>query len=294
MSNPPASSEMDRAVALVAVASWGGGVNSTAMLIEWLRRGERLDLVLFADTGGEKPETYAYRDTFFAWMKTRTAAPCITVQHNGRDPSLEAEVLRIKGLPSIAYGVKRCSQKWKRGPQDVFVNNWEPAREAWARGEKVAKLIGFDAGEAHRATRIPPEDSKYRYRYPLIEFGLGREECVEAIEASGLPVPPKSSCFFCPSTRVPEILRLRDEHPDLMKRALAMEANAELRPSSGPKGLGRRFSWRALLKRERLQKKLWTVPAVPCDCFDGEEEEAVAARSQAENAAPGAGEGRDG
>lgn len=130
----------------LVVAAWGGGVNSTAMLIEWLRRGEQLDLVLFADTGGEKPETYAYRDTFAVWLKGQTAAPFVTVQFNGKYPTLEAESLGSKTLPSIAYGYKRCSQKWKRSPQDVFVNNWEPARSVWQAGEKVTKLIGYDAG----------------------------------------------------------------------------------------------------------------------------------------------------
>src|SRR5438094_6331394 len=42
------------------VVAYGLGVDSTAMLIEFARRGIRPDLILFADTGGEKPETYQY------------------------------------------------------------------------------------------------------------------------------------------------------------------------------------------------------------------------------------------
>lgn len=38
--------------------AFGGGVNSTAMLVEMHKRGIRPDLILFADTGGERPETY--------------------------------------------------------------------------------------------------------------------------------------------------------------------------------------------------------------------------------------------
>lgn len=37
------------------VAAWGMGVNSTAMIIEWVARGRRLDAVLTADTGAESP-----------------------------------------------------------------------------------------------------------------------------------------------------------------------------------------------------------------------------------------------
>jgi 3'-phosphoadenosine 5'-phosphosulfate sulfotransferase (PAPS reductase)/FAD synthetase len=40
------------------VVAYGLGVDSTAMLVEFARRGIRPDLILFADTGGEKPETY--------------------------------------------------------------------------------------------------------------------------------------------------------------------------------------------------------------------------------------------
>src|SRR3984885_8980269 len=42
------------------VVAYGLGVDSTAMLIEFAMRGIRPDLILFADTGGEKPETYQY------------------------------------------------------------------------------------------------------------------------------------------------------------------------------------------------------------------------------------------
>ena len=40
------------------VVAYGLGVDSTAMLVEFAHRGIRPDLILFADTGGEKPETY--------------------------------------------------------------------------------------------------------------------------------------------------------------------------------------------------------------------------------------------
>jgi len=258
----------------VVVAAWGGGVNSTAMLVEWLRLGERLDIVLFADTGGEKPETYVYRDTFAAWFKTKSGAPFITVKANNRDESLEAECLRSKTLPSIAYrGKKRCSQKWKRQPQDIFCNNWEPTLQAWARGEKVTKLIGYDAGERHRAmnARIDP---KYEYRHPLIEWGWSRKDCITAIIAAGLNQPPKSACFFCPSSKESEILALKETHPDLLQRALAIEANATVREGYGwVTGLMGKKKWSDLLERDRRQGTLFPdPPTIPCDCFDGDDE----------------------
>ena len=258
------------------VAAWGGGVNSTAMLVQCVQRHEPVDLVLFADTGGEKPETYAFRDVFAAWWKAHSGAPFISVRASSKDESLEAECLRIKSLPSKAYGYSKCSMRWKIEPQDKFVNNWEPARVAWKNGERVTKLVGFDAGEAHRTTGTTRDLHKYLYRYPLIEWGMARKECAESIVAAGLPVPPKSSCFFCPNMGQQEILDLRDQHPDLLARALAMEENWVPTDGSGIKGLGRNWSWSGFLEQERRQGKLFPLePAssMPCGCSDGDEVE---------------------
>jgi len=40
------------------MVSYGAGTNSTAMLVEMVRRGEHVDVITFADTGGERQETY--------------------------------------------------------------------------------------------------------------------------------------------------------------------------------------------------------------------------------------------
>ena len=52
------------------VLAYGIGVDSTALLIELVARGEPPDLVLTADTGSEKPETYEYQ----AMMAAKAAA----------------------------------------------------------------------------------------------------------------------------------------------------------------------------------------------------------------------------
>ena len=56
------------------IVAWGAGVDSTAMLIELVERGERIDMVLFADTGAEKPETYLFIPIFRAWLADRDVA----------------------------------------------------------------------------------------------------------------------------------------------------------------------------------------------------------------------------
>jgi 3'-phosphoadenosine 5'-phosphosulfate sulfotransferase (PAPS reductase)/FAD synthetase len=57
------------------VVSYGGGRNSTAMLIGMWSRALIPDLILFADTGGELPETYAYIELFSKWLVDKGMPP---------------------------------------------------------------------------------------------------------------------------------------------------------------------------------------------------------------------------
>jgi hypothetical protein len=255
------------------VVSYGGGVNSTALLVGLEDRGIKPDLVLFADTGGEKPETYAYLDVMDRWLDDHGFPPLVRVRNDGMYESLEDNCLKKKMLPSLAYGFKSCSDKYKRRPQDKYVAAWHPARLTWAHGKKVNKAIGIDAGERRRAGIT--EDERYIYWYPLVEWGWYREECLAEIADAGLPMPPRSSCFFCPASTKREIFCLAQEHPDLMARAVAMEDNARDNLQS-TKGLGRRFAWGELLEKDRLSLPLFRDQDDPpteiaCMCFDGEE-----------------------
>lgn len=252
---------------MVTVVAYGGGLNSTAMLVLMAKQDFRPDLILFADTGGERPETYAFILRFNKWLSQNGMPEVITVRKGGRQETLEENCLRLNMLPSVAYGYKSCSHKYKIEAQDKFVNNWEPARKEWASGNKVVKLIGYDADEHHRA-KIP-EDAKYIYRYPLVEQDIGREECKQIITGAGLCLPGKSACFFCPNSTKPEIRQLAREHPELMKRALALEDNA-LANLTSVKGLGRKFAWRDLLSQMELDSEDFeTTQEMPCGCYDG-------------------------
>ena len=248
------------------VVSYGGGVNSTAMLIELVRREMRVDLVLFSDTGGEKPETYEYVSMFSGWLEER-GYPGVTIVHATRfkkRETLEEQCLSKNLLPSLAFGMKRCSWDFKKRPQEQFLAKWWPAKVAWKRGT-VAKYIGIDADETHRV-RTYEKDKRYQYFRPLIDWDWGREECIEAIENAELPVPPKSSCFFCPAMKKREILDLRDNHPDLMERALEIERRAAPTLRS-TKGLGRYFSWREFLDNPKKYEQ--RSIEIACECFDG-------------------------
>ena len=58
----------------------------------------------------------------------------------------------------------------------------------------------------------------------------------------------KSACFYCPASKKPEILWLREQHPDLLERAVRIERNAQDSLLT-VRGLGRSYSWEAFLQR---------------------------------------------
>lgn len=259
------------------VVSYGGGTNSTAMLIGMYQREIPVDLILFADTGAERPETYAYLDIFDGWLTSHGLPKIERLSYHTEDgvqQTLETELLQRRQLPSIAYGAKKCSQKYKIFVQETYCNNHPLCQAAWEGGEKVNKYIGYDAGERRRiqnATVYDMQDKKYKKVYALYEWDWDRDDCKSVIQDMGLPFPGKSSCFFCPSTKKHELLELRRVHPELLKRALAIEDNAK-ETLTTIKGLGRNWSWRDYLDGKDNQVMfcgMMTDIDTPCGCYDG-------------------------
>jgi hypothetical protein len=217
------------------IVSYGMGVDSTALLIGYAERGIRPDMILFADVGSEKPATYEYgREIMAPWLESVGFPKLVTVRYQPQRfknwppySTIEENCLTNSTVPSIAFRRnKSCSQKWKISPQEKWTTAWEPAQAAWSSGMQVGKVIGYDAGPADLrrkldATKI--QDPLYSYDYPLITWGWDREKCKEVIRSAGLPVPLKSACFFCPSTRPEE---LHEMPADLLRRIVMIEARA--------------------------------------------------------------------
>jgi len=244
------------------IVSYGAGTNSTAMVCEMVKRGEQIVALVFADTGGERAETYAHVLEFSDWLTAKGYPPITTVRRVAKvgeltADTLEQECLMRRQLPGIAYGFGSCSDKWKQQPFRTWLKS-----TGW---QDVTVCIGFDADEPHRAERGDHYDSGYTKRYPLIEWGMGRDECIAAIDATGLKRPGKSACFYCPSSKAHEILALPVA---LQERAIFMEANANL---TAIKGLGRSFAWRDLIRADAAQCKFdFAQPMdTPCGCYDG-------------------------
>jgi len=125
----------------------GFGWDSTAMLIEMERRGERPDLITFADVGAEKSGTYAFIPVFAEWCRDHGFPEPTTCVYQPKDETTaryrkavvglarqlditlsEIQLTRLSRLygnmianstlPGIAFGPKSCSIKWKLEAQE--------------------------------------------------------------------------------------------------------------------------------------------------------------------------------
>ena len=253
----------------LTVVSFGGGENSTAMLIELTQRNEIPGLILFADTGDEHQYTYDFIPIFSKWLTENGAPPVVTVKRKFRYETLFDECIDKGQLPSKAYGFAGCSSKWKRDVMDKAVKEWPLSKREWSNGRKISRLIGIYAGESHRG-KIP-ETTRYTYRYPLIEWDIDGDDCRQIIKDAGIPAPGKSSCFYCPAKKKAEVLTFAREEPEQFQRAIEIEESAKAY-NTKVKGLGRNWSWSALVEADKSQLRLFPeAPTFDCMCFDGEE-----------------------
>ncbi|MDB5144202.1 MAG: hypothetical protein JWQ66_2915 [Mucilaginibacter sp.] len=210
------------------VACAGLGVNTIAYLILCTNKGIYFDHILFSDPGSENPGTYAYIGLFNKWLTTNGQPEIITLyktDKNGDRVTLYDDSIKNISLPSITYGFKTCSQKFKIWPVDKFLNNNDTAKQIIKNGDKINLYKGIDIDESHRAMQDP--NKKYKNVYPLIESEMGRFECIKLITDTGLPLPPKSSCTYCASMKPWEIIELYETYPSEFYKAVTMERNAK-------------------------------------------------------------------
>ncbi len=217
------------------VLSLGGGLDSFAMLVEALRRGERPDVVVFVDVGapgdpGEWPSTYRHIDQVVAPLLAREGIEFVRIDstsHPVRDARSLFEWMRVRGQIPVAGDKRICTTIAK-------VERFEAWMHARYAGQDVEVWVGFDAAETRRVEKDPnrgtlgaagPGRARRRNRFPLIEWGLCRCRCADVVRAAGYPVPRKSACVFCPYATKGDWQRFAVELPDLFAMVAKLEAD---------------------------------------------------------------------
>lgn len=179
------------------VLSYGGGTQSAALaLMSAAGDLPKLDLVVFADTQGELPETYAYAEYVKAKLAaadirfvTPSAGSLEEALLEGADgpkannPTPPAHVLKADGTKGRINNY-RCSYDYKRRVIVAEVKRQVGGRGAWKRAT-VEQWMGFSVDEVGRCK-------------PAQECRCGHNRVRPPLEKDGPPRGHRPGCDACP------------------------------------------------------------------------------------------------
>ncbi len=214
----------------LTVFSFGGGVQSTAVLVLAAQGDLACDAFLFANVGddSENPATLRYvREIAMPYAEAH-GIQLIEIHRKRRDGSFQTLHARETSMQNRSIGIpvrmsngapgnRACTADYKIQP----VASW-CYRHGARKTKPAITMLGISLDEWQRM-RTDSGISYTRLAYPLIDRRMRRQDCINMIEAAGLPVPPKSSCWFCPYHRLSTWREMRDKEPELFVAAVALE-----------------------------------------------------------------------
>ncbi|MEV4704523.1 phosphoadenosine phosphosulfate reductase [Actinoplanes sp. NPDC049316] len=214
------------------VIAYGGGVQSTALLVLAAHRRIDFPTFLFADVGAdsEDPATVDYVDRYARPFAALHGIQLLTLPRLRRDGSTETLYGRLtrpgsRSLPipvrmaGGAPGTRACTADFKI----KVLGRWLTQHGASAASPATVGIgISLDEIERINNRRAMPYEWPV---YPLLDHDppLRRIDCQRIITAAGLPVPPKSACWFCPLHRPSTWAEMRRDRPALFARAVQLE-----------------------------------------------------------------------
>jgi hypothetical protein len=216
----------------VKAFSFGGGWQSTAALALAARGELDYRTFIFANVGddSEKPATLRYVEQYAQPFADAHGLELVTVgrvRRDGTSETLYGRITRegsrslpipVRLSPSGAPGTRACTGDFK-----IKVIGKELKRRGASRDNPATVGIGISVDEIGRANarRCEPHE---RIEYPLLDLGIRRADCPRIIRSVGLPVPPKSACWFCPFHRPENWHDMRRNEPELFAKACDLEA----------------------------------------------------------------------
>lgn len=223
----------------VRAVSYGGGVQSTALLVLAARGDIDYPLFLHADVGhdSEAKGTIRYvREVAepYAAAHDIELVRVRKMSRHGDAVTLRAALMRedSRSVPipmrmsgNGAPGNRTCTADWKIKPV---------VKELKRRGATVdtpaVVAVGISTDEFERARPgADPRTPEQHRVYPLLDLGLNRADCMRLIADEGIPVPPRSACYFCPFHGREAWRELKRDLPDDFRDAERIEATVNER-----------------------------------------------------------------
>ena len=216
----------------LTVLSLGAGVQSTtlALMAAHGEVGPMPDCAIFAETGDEKRGTYRYLD----WLTPRLPFPTIRVRRGNMSLSESTVAYYQDGsghaqTPPFFFAggmlAKFCSKEWKTRvvTQEIRRQMGLESGERAKADAAVEVWLGISRDEADRmkSSEVP----WFTNRWPLIEKGMRRGDCVQWMTRHDYPIPPRSACVYCPYQSELEFAEMqKNRSDDDWVRAVAFDA----------------------------------------------------------------------
>ena len=212
------------------VISLGAGVQSStlALMAEVGEITPKPDVAIFADTIAEPASVYRWLD----WLEKQLSFPVYRVTRgNLAEAALELRLSQKSGkvylntlIPLFLAG-ETNGILWRKCTRDYKVEPILKEIKKFLAGSIGTQWIGISTDEAHRM-----KDSPVKWldnRYPLIEMGMSRSDCLRWMKNRGYPEPPRSACYFCPYHSDREWIRLKTEEPEEFQKAVEWERRCQ-------------------------------------------------------------------
>ena len=222
----------------LTVISLGGGVQSSVMAL--MASQGAFDAIpncaIFADTHWEPPSLYTHLD----WLAERLGFPVYVVD-NGRSLRKDAKALTnhsgnrsfvdlpvyLKGRDgeSDGMGRRQCTEHYKIAPVRRKIRELLGLTKGQRvpSGTTVELWLGISTDEA---IRMKP--SRHRWianRYPLIEAGMSRKDCMEWWKERYDRPLERSACVGCPFQSRQRWVETKRRWPGLFAEAVEIDSN---------------------------------------------------------------------
>ena len=222
----------------LTVVSLGGGVQSSVMaLMAGTEAFDRVpDCAIFADTHWEPPSVYDHIE----WLKDQLRFPLYVVD-NGRSLREDVKALTnhsgsnnyvdipvyLKGRDGEGDGIGRrqCTTNYKIRPIRNKIRELLGLRKGQRvpSGTMVELWLGISTDEAVRM-----KGSRERWmtnRYPLIETGMSRQDCLDWWAARYDRPLERSACVACPYQSRQRWVKTKHRWPELFAEAVEIDAD---------------------------------------------------------------------
>lgn len=228
--------------------SLGAGVQSSTMALLAMH-GEITPMptaAIFADTGWEPKEVMEH----LAFLELILPFPVYRVRKDG--PSIPDELSGVGRYSAVPFFTENGGLARRNCTRDFKVLPIQRKQRELLGYKKYQRIpagsittwIGISSDESLRMK--PSPDRWVINRWPLIELGMTRQDCLDWCQQQGYPQPPKSSCLGCPFHSDKVWAALKATSPDEWAETVLLDAVIRDR------GLGQGMRERQFMHRSRI------------------------------------------